>query len=145
MAQNDDDHATRDAAEVRGRIADILGYCNLDGQLHDPRDFDKKFLRSKWVCPDCSTVAGKVAYKRANELQWMLVSQDGGGGSRAFSAERDATESDDEDGQEDENELEDDGDGDTEGTAGDTDSEDVKARIENAQEDIEEFEEAAEQ
>lgn len=163
MPQHDDGWTTRDAAAVRDRIADILGYCNRNGELHNPQNFEKKLLRSKWVCPDCNTVAGKVAYKRANELQWALVRpeetgnrtpadeepeddcQGEGSGEDDVEAGEEDTEPGegdeaDEIGQDAEPEESDDGSG-----IGNTDSEDVKARIENAQEDIEEFEEAAEQ
>lgn len=146
MSDNASGYSTREAAEVRDRIADILGYCNLDGRLHDPENFDKKLLRSKWVCPDCSTEAGKVAYKRAKELRWMLILPEGRRTDEENSLGR---EDDAEDQQEDEDEDEAaaDGEGDDEEddvTEG-TDSEDVKARIESAQEDIEQLEETAEQ
>lgn len=160
MPHHDDGWTTRDATAVRDRIADILGYCNRNGELHNPQNFEKKLLRSKWVCPDCSTVAGKVAYKRANELQWTLVRPEGTEGTGRTTAEDESTdggETDDEseddvqadeepdvDGAE-QGDTDENDDADDVGGIGGTDSEDVKARIENAQEDIEEFEEAAEQ
>jgi hypothetical protein len=144
MPDQSSGYSTRDATEVRGRIADILGYCNLDGRLHDPENFEKKMARSKWVCPDCSTVAGKVAYKRAKELRWMLIPPNGVGSS--MSDRQDTTnDTEPEEGAD----LADGGSADDEETTADdgstdeTDSEDVKARIESAQEDIEELESTA--
>lgn len=140
MKRNDDGSATRGASEVRGRIADILGYCNLDGKLHKPEEFEKKLLRSKWVCPDCNTVAGKVAYKRAVELEWMLVTRGPEEKKKTENPSKNKEQAAEDDEEAAESETDDEG-----PKTGETDSEDVKARIENAQEDIEEFEEAAEQ
>lgn len=64
---------TRSAGDIRGRIADILGYCKRDGGLHDPSEYRKKLLRSKWVCPDCGHAIGLNAYRRASELRWTLT------------------------------------------------------------------------
>ncbi|MDY7081768.1 MAG: hypothetical protein SXQ77_05025 [Halobacteria archaeon] len=70
-------YEVKNVDKIRGRIARILGYCNVDGNLHNPRKFEKKALRSKWVCPECGKVAGKVDYRTAMDLQWVLTGEPG--------------------------------------------------------------------
>jgi hypothetical protein len=65
--------ATRDPDEIEERIADILGYCRSDGELHDPRDFVEKYAGMRWQCPDCDLTISKVSYKRASDLQWVIT------------------------------------------------------------------------
>ncbi|MDY7081308.1 MAG: hypothetical protein SXQ77_02600 [Halobacteria archaeon] len=69
----------RTVDEIQNRIAEIIGYCRVDGRLHNPKEFNKKRMRSKWVCPDCGAVAGEVDYKRSSELQWVLTEHGGQG------------------------------------------------------------------
>lgn len=65
--------ATRDPEEVEERIADILGYCRSDGELHDPRDFVEKYAGMRWQCPDCDLTISKISYKRASDLKWVIT------------------------------------------------------------------------
>jgi hypothetical protein len=65
--------ATRDPEEVEERIADILGYCRSDGELHDPRDFVEKYAGMRWQCPDCDLTVSKISYKRASDLKWVIT------------------------------------------------------------------------
>lgn len=76
METTDTEYEVRGVGEIQNRIADILGYCRLDGGLHDPTEFKKKMLRRKWKCPNCNTVVGKVNYQRATELQWVIEGGD---------------------------------------------------------------------
>ncbi len=65
--------ATRDPDEIEERIADILGYCRSDGELHDPRDFVEKYAGMRWQCPDCDLTISKISYRRASDLQWVIT------------------------------------------------------------------------
>lgn len=65
--------ATRDPDEIEERIADILGYCRSDGELHDPRDFVEKYAGMRWQCPDCDLKISKISYRRASDLQWVIT------------------------------------------------------------------------
>jgi|GEM_PF-6082643 len=65
--------ATRDPDEIEERIADILGYCRSDGELHDPRDFVEKYAGMRWQCPDCDLTVSKISYKRASDLKWVIT------------------------------------------------------------------------
>lgn len=67
------DDSTRDPEEIEERIADILGYCRSDGELHDPRDFVEKYAGMRWQCPDCDLTVSKVSYKRASDLKWVIT------------------------------------------------------------------------
>ncbi len=84
---------TRSPEEIEERIADILGYCRLDGELHDPRDFEEKYAGMRWECPDCDLTVSKRSYMRASDLQWVITphevpTQQGGGTSEADGTER---------------------------------------------------------
>lgn len=82
--------ATRDPEEIEERIADILGYCRDDGELHDPSKFVEKYAGMRWKCPDCDTAVGKTAYQRASDLRWVLSPGSyASDGSDAASKERD--------------------------------------------------------
>lgn len=72
MSQSETRHQTRDADEVKERIAEVLGYCTRDGELHDPTRYDKKLLRSRWSCPECGHTVGIESYRRSLELRWTL-------------------------------------------------------------------------
>jgi ribosomal protein L37AE/L43A len=90
--------ATRDRDEIEERIADILGYCRSDGELHDPRDFVEKYAGMRWQCPECDLTISKTSYKRASDLQWVITprsSRSAEGDSVSFD-EMDETELDDE-------------------------------------------------
>jgi hypothetical protein len=65
--------ATRDPDEIEERIADILGYCRSDGELHDPRDFVEKYAGMRWQCPDCDLTISKTSYRRASDLNWVIT------------------------------------------------------------------------
>ncbi|MDZ7687711.1 MAG: hypothetical protein U5J64_03140 [Halobacteriales archaeon] len=64
---------TRDPDEIEERIADILGYCRSDGELHDPRNFVEKYAGMRWKCPDCDLTISKISYKRAKDLKWVIT------------------------------------------------------------------------
>jgi len=64
--------ATRDPDEIEERIAEILGYCRSDGELHDPREFVEKYAGMRWQCPDCDLTVSKMSYKRARDLKWVI-------------------------------------------------------------------------
>lgn len=83
IEKREKDYQVKTVDEIKSRIAEILGYCRVDGGLHDPTNFNKRILRSKWRCPECNTVVGKVNYQRATELQWVL---EGGSQSRKVKA-----------------------------------------------------------
>ncbi|MDY6779936.1 MAG: hypothetical protein SV760_05210 [Halobacteria archaeon] len=76
---------TRNPEEIRERIADRLGYCHVDGSLHNPDEFEEKMFGAKWSCPDCGADVNMLEYKRATELRWALgdaaVNVEGGGKS----------------------------------------------------------------
>ena len=63
---------TRDPEEIERRIADILGYCRSDGELHDPREFVEKYAGMRWQCPDCDLTVSKISYRRASDLKWVI-------------------------------------------------------------------------
>lgn len=65
--------STRDPEEIEERIAEILGYCRSDGELHDPRKFVEKYAGMRWQCPDCDLTVSKVSYKRASDLKWVIT------------------------------------------------------------------------
>jgi len=65
--------ATRDPDEIEKRIADILGYCRSDGELHDPREFVEKYAGMRWQCPDCDLTVSKTSHKRASDLKWVIT------------------------------------------------------------------------
>ncbi len=62
----------KNRSEIRERLAGILGYCQLNGDLHNPNNFNKAILRGKYGCPDCNKTVGTVDFKRSKELQWVL-------------------------------------------------------------------------
>lgn len=90
--------ATRDPDEIEERIADILGYCRSDGELHDPRDFVEKYAGMRWQCPECDLTISKTSYKRASDLQWVITprSSPGAEGESVDFDEMDETDLDDE-------------------------------------------------
>lgn len=63
---------TRSPEEIRERIADLLGYCLIDGELHDPNDYKDSLGGARWKCPDCGATALLTDYGRASELRWVL-------------------------------------------------------------------------
>jgi len=63
---------TRSPEEIRERIADLLGYCMVDGELHDPDKYEGSLGGARWKCPDCGATALLTDYGRASELRWAL-------------------------------------------------------------------------